>query len=132
MRHLFGIPLFVAIMLAFQSIEPSSGGEPIGWSLCSRSGRKNWETRFSMRGRWFVPTCKLFNLGFKQLQGTGQIYLGSNEWVALSSHPRQNPILHHMGARLFLTEPASSSSGLFSHWSRSLTLKWMGAVTIRE
>ena len=86
---------------------------------------KKWETLFLTRGRWFVPTCKLFNLRFKQSQGIGQIYLSSDEWVALFSHLRRNPILHRLGARLFLTEPAFSSSGSFSHSSRRLVLKWM-------
>ena len=40
MRHLFGIPLFVAIMLAFQSIEPSSGGEPMAGHFAVAAGEK--------------------------------------------------------------------------------------------
>src|SRR5216683_6086775 len=55
MRHFFGTSLFVAIMLAFQAIEPSSGGEPIAVTLRSQREKK-WETHFSTRGRWFVPT----------------------------------------------------------------------------
>ena len=68
-----------------------------------------------------VPDMQTVQLTVQQLQGIGQIYLSSDEWaptLALSSRPRQNPILHRLGARSFLTEPAPSSSGLFSHSSR--------------
>src|SRR5215475_16045565 len=40
MKHFFGITLFVAIILAFQSIEPSSGGEPIAGHFAVAAGEK--------------------------------------------------------------------------------------------
>ena len=40
MRYFFGISLFVATMLAFQSIEPSRGGEPIAGHFAIAAGEK--------------------------------------------------------------------------------------------
>jgi len=40
MRHFVGIPLFVATMFAFQSIESSSGGEPIAGHFAVAAGEK--------------------------------------------------------------------------------------------
>jgi hypothetical protein len=40
MRYFFGISLFVTTMLAFQSIEPSRGGEPIAGHFAIAAGEK--------------------------------------------------------------------------------------------
>ena len=47
MRHFFGISLFVAIMLAFQSNEPSSGGEPIAGHFAVATGEKTGNPLFN-------------------------------------------------------------------------------------
>jgi hypothetical protein len=61
MRHFFGISLFVAIMLAFQSIEPSSGGEPIAGHFAVAAGEKMGNPLFN-EGAMVCPDMQTVQL----------------------------------------------------------------------
>ena len=66
MRHFFGISLFVAIMLAFQSIEPSSGGEPIAGHFAVAAGEKMGNPLFN-EGAMVCPDMQTVQLAVQAI-----------------------------------------------------------------
>ena len=66
MRHFFGISLFVAIMLAFQSIEPSSGGEPIVNHFAVAVGEKMGNPLFN-EGAMVCPDMQTVQLAIQAI-----------------------------------------------------------------
>ena len=66
MRHFFRISLFVAIMLAFQSIEPSSGGEPIVNHFAVAVGEKMGNPLFN-EGAMVCPDMQTVQLAIQAI-----------------------------------------------------------------
>lgn len=66
MRHFFGISLFVVIMLAFQPIEPSSGGEPIAGHFAVAAGEKMGNPLFN-EGAMVCPDMQTVQLAVQAI-----------------------------------------------------------------
>jgi hypothetical protein len=66
MRHFFGISLFVSIMLAFQSFEPSSGGEPIAGHFAVAAGEKMGNPLFN-EGAMVCPDMQTVQLAVQTI-----------------------------------------------------------------
>jgi hypothetical protein len=66
MRHFFGISLFVAIMLALQSMEPSSGGEPIAGHFAVAAGEKMGNPLFN-EGAMVCPDMQTVQLAVQAI-----------------------------------------------------------------
>src|SRR5216683_1362592 len=66
MRHFFGTSLFVAIMLAFQAIEPSSGGEPIAGHFAVAAGEKMGNPLFN-EGAMVCPDMQTVQLAVQAI-----------------------------------------------------------------
>jgi hypothetical protein len=64
MRHFFGTCLLVAIMLAFQSVEPSSGGEPIPGHFAVATGEKLGNPLFN-EGAMVCPDMQTVQLAIQ-------------------------------------------------------------------
>src|SRR5262249_60641131 len=61
MRHFFGTSLLVVMMLAFQPIEPSSGGEPIAGHFAVAAGEKMGNPLFN-EGAMVCPDMQTVQL----------------------------------------------------------------------
>jgi len=91
MKHFFGITLFVAIMLVFQSIEPSSGGEPIAGHFAVATGEKLGNPLFN-EGAMVCPDMQTVQ-------------------VAIQTIARHRADLLRQGVQLPSAEPDAASFG---------------------
>jgi hypothetical protein len=66
MRHFFEISFFVAIILTFQSIEPSSGGEPIAGHFAVAAGEKMGNPLFN-EGAMVCPDMQTVQLAVQAI-----------------------------------------------------------------
>jgi hypothetical protein len=91
MRHFFGISLLVGIMLAFQSMQPSSGGEPIAGHFAVATGEKLGNPLFN-EGAMVCPDMQTVQL-------------------AIQTITRHRADLLRQGTRLASAEPDAASFG---------------------
>src|SRR5215813_6892262 len=91
MRHFFGISLLVAIMIAFQSMEPSSGGEPIAGHFAVATGEKLGNPLFN-EGAMVCPDMQTVQ-------------------VAIQTIARHRADLLRQGVQLPSAEPDAASFG---------------------
>jgi len=66
MRHFFGISLLVGIMLAFQSMQPSIGGEPIAGHFADATGEKLGNPLFN-EGAMVCPDMQTVQLAIQTI-----------------------------------------------------------------
>jgi hypothetical protein len=66
MRHFFRISLLVAVMVAFQSMEPSSGGEPIAGHFAVATGEKLGNPLFN-EGAMVCPDMQTVQLAIQTI-----------------------------------------------------------------
>src|SRR5262249_15459005 len=66
MRHFFGTSLLVVMMLAFQPIEPSSGGEPIAGHFAVAAGEKMGNPLFN-EGAMVCPDMQTVQLAVQAI-----------------------------------------------------------------
>ena len=128
MKHFFGITLFVAIMLVFQSIEPSSGGEPIAGHFAVATGEKLGNPLFN-EGAMVCPDMQTVQLAIQ----------------AITRHRTDLLKQQRIGAQLPSAEPDATSFGctIVPNGTRVfverfvlplvplISVEVMGAVTIR-